>query len=150
MKKFFLILLLTLFCSHKFTYAYRITFSNENRDSVRIDFGLLDIHNRDYKVLDVQLYIDAIQYPVLNYSKTGFVDIIFPVNLLKADSGRIVLKVLHKIDKSQNAAFEIKNREVCVGFCDIAVISLKRKLINQYESGGTRTITSDELERGAY
>lgn len=131
-------------------FGQRLTYSNDACDSVQIDFGLIDIHNNSYEIRDVQVVVGNNIYPALNKSRVGFVKVIIPKTLIIQHTDSLVINVFHKSDKSKDLSKLVKTRDICVGFCHPPVIQMKNPLINKYEGGGTRTITSDEIEKGAY
>lgn len=130
-------------------YGQRITYSNDARDSVQIDFGLLDIYERSYKIHDVQLYSRETQYKILNRSSDGNVNIIIPKELLNKKH-ETVLRIMHKTDRTQNVEFPLKERSVCVGICDIVVIKVNQPMLDFRKSANEKTIQSEEIEKGAY
>lgn len=144
--------LLLLFCLFATTnaFAYRIIYANEARDSVKIDFGLADMYERSYNVYYVDLIIDGKRYAFLDRSKDGWIEIIFPKKLLRADTKEVRLEIFHKTDKSQNTTLKISNPEVCDGFCHTGIIFLKKGFTGPYDGGNTRTILYNEIEKGAY
>lgn len=127
----------------------RITYSNAQRDSVQIDFGLLDIYHRNYKIHDVQLHSKGTQYKIRNLSSKGNVNIIIPEKFLNNEYDA-VLKIIHKTDRTQNVDFSLKGKTVCVGICDIVVIKLNQPMLNIHKSVNEKTILADEIEKGAH
>ena len=136
-----------LFCIFFYIIGYgqRVTYINAAQDSVQIDFGIAHNQYRYYKSRDVQVFAGYDVYPSLNKSADGFIAVVIPKKLFIDNKGNLTIKVYHKTQKSKDFVLPVKTKEICTGFCHPQIFR-----IDEGNSDRTRTITSEELEKGAY
>jgi len=125
---------------------------NQSGDSVRILY-YLEYENKPYEIAKISIYKGNNLLINSRDPVDGIVEILLPTTTFVQSRKNLYLRVSHKYDRRLDQSWELGNSffDIYDGICGVSyTFIINQPIFDQSSGRNSKTLTSYEIEKGAY